>query len=44
MARMPAAAAAVAILEREGAIDNITEFEELADHREHAPTSVALLD
>jgi tartronate-semialdehyde synthase len=25
-------------------IDNITEFEELAEHREHAPTSVALLD
>jgi tartronate-semialdehyde synthase len=25
-------------------IDNITEFEELAAHREHAPTSVALLD
>jgi len=25
-------------------LDNITEFEELAEHREHAPTSVALLD
>ncbi|HEY3262770.1 MAG TPA: thiamine pyrophosphate-dependent enzyme, partial [Pseudonocardiaceae bacterium] len=25
-------------------IDNITEFEDLAEHREHAPTSVALLD
>jgi len=25
-------------------LDNITEFEDLAEHREHAPTSVALLD
>jgi tartronate-semialdehyde synthase len=25
-------------------LDNIIEFEELAEHREHAPTSVALLD
>jgi tartronate-semialdehyde synthase len=25
-------------------IDNITEFEDLAEHREHAPTLVALLD
>ena len=25
-------------------LDNITEFEELAEHREHAPTSVALLN
>jgi tartronate-semialdehyde synthase len=25
-------------------IDNVTEFEELAEHREHAPTAVALLD
>ena len=25
-------------------LDNITEFEDLAEHREHAPTLVALVD
>ena len=25
-------------------IDNVIEFEELAEHREHTPTAIALLD